>query len=62
MRGKRTFRPKSKNKATGNLDLQKHVLFWHSWGLPKLVDQNLFFSESQTKTSTKTRIADPRRK
>ena len=44
------------------LDLPKHVLFWHSWGLPKLVNQNLFFSESQTKTSTKTRIVNPRRK
>jgi hypothetical protein len=25
------------------LDLPKNILFWYSWGLPKLINQNMFF-------------------
>jgi hypothetical protein len=44
------------------LDLPKNILFWYSWGLPKLINQNMFFFKSQTKSSTKTHIANQRQK
>jgi len=38
-------------------DLPKHVLFWHSWGLPKLVDQKMFFLNHEPKLLPK--LASP---
>jgi len=44
------------------MDLPKLILFWEIWGLRKLFYEKWIFSQSRTKTSTKTNIAKQSKK